>query len=56
MFDNVDYAAQEARAEIAANANSIVIEPPKIEPPTAYEAAPVAKSEAVEEKQGEIDF
>jgi hypothetical protein len=56
MFDTVDYVAREARAEIAANANSIIIEPPKSEPPTAYEAAPAAKSEAVEEKQGEIDF
>jgi hypothetical protein len=57
LFDTVDCAEREAREEIAANANSIPIEPPKsdapAEAPSIVEDAP---AEPVETKQREIDF
>jgi hypothetical protein len=57
LFDAVDCAAREAREEIAANANSIPIEPPKsdapAEAPAIVEDAP---AEPIEAKQREIDF
>lgn len=52
-FDSVEYAASEVQAEIAANANKVMIEAPKED----HQPAPApAPENGGEPQQGEIDF
>jgi hypothetical protein len=57
-FDSVESVAQEAKAEIAANANKIMIEPPKEEsaPAIVVDKETGEVLETPPEEQGEIDF
>ena len=56
MFDSVEHAALEVQAEIAANANKVMIEPPKTDAPPDETVPSNVDPETGEVKEEDIDF